>query len=264
MNDQAATLRLAVFPRSGLLTDALLVLGGAAFVGLAAQISFHLGFTPVPITARPSPCCSSARPTARCSARRACSLYLLLGIAGVPLYADHKHGWDVFSGATGGYIVGFVLAAALTGLPRRARLGPAVLVVGHGDAHRQRRHLRLRRCLAAPLLGVSWNTTLVDGVYPFVPGDIVKLYLAARGASRPRGSSSAASGASRRRRAQHRELVGDLERPRAEAVERRRPAADGPGSRRVPVGTSRWRRSEHALEVRRRDVVAERGAVEVA
>ena len=50
MNDQAATLRLAVVPRSGLLVDALLALGGAAFVGLAAQVSFHLGFTPVPIT----------------------------------------------------------------------------------------------------------------------------------------------------------------------------------------------------------------------
>ena len=50
MSDQALTLRHAVFPRSGLLTDALIVLGGAAFVGLAAQLSFRLGFTPVPIT----------------------------------------------------------------------------------------------------------------------------------------------------------------------------------------------------------------------
>ena len=50
MNDQAATLRVAVFPRTGLLVDALLALAGAAFVGLAAQVSFHLGFTPVPIT----------------------------------------------------------------------------------------------------------------------------------------------------------------------------------------------------------------------
>ena len=50
MNDQAAPLRLAVFPRSGLLVDALLALGGAAFVGLATQVPFDLGFTPVPIT----------------------------------------------------------------------------------------------------------------------------------------------------------------------------------------------------------------------
>ena len=72
------------------------------------------------------------RATARRSARRAWSLYLLLGIVGVPLYADHKHGWDVFSGATGGYIVGFVArggadrlrspsAAGTSGSPRRSR-----------------------------------------------------------------------------------------------------------------------------------------------
>ena len=36
-------------------------------------------------------------------------------VAPVPVYADHAHGWNVFSGATGGYIVGFIAAAALTG-----------------------------------------------------------------------------------------------------------------------------------------------------
>src|SRR5262249_30888926 len=50
VQSEAATLRLAVFPRTGLLVDALLVVAGAAFVALAAQVSIHLGFTPVPIT----------------------------------------------------------------------------------------------------------------------------------------------------------------------------------------------------------------------
>jgi biotin transport system substrate-specific component len=50
MTPEAATLRLAFFPRSGLLTDVLLVLGGVGFVALAAQVSVKLPFTPVPIT----------------------------------------------------------------------------------------------------------------------------------------------------------------------------------------------------------------------
>ena len=57
---------------------------------------------------------------------------MLVGIAGVPVYAEHKHGWEVFSGTTGGYIVGFVLAAAADRLPGRARVGPALLDVGDG------------------------------------------------------------------------------------------------------------------------------------
>src|SRR5258708_3975454 len=50
MQSSAATLRLAVLPRAGLLADAALIVGGAGFVALAAQVSIHLGFTPVPIT----------------------------------------------------------------------------------------------------------------------------------------------------------------------------------------------------------------------
>ena len=165
MNDQAATLRLAVFPRSGVLVDVLLAFGGAAFVGLAAQVSRHLGFTPVPI--------GSVLGAA------SMSIYLLLGIAGVPWYSEQKHGWEVFSGATGGYIVGFVLAAAVTGqLSERgwdkkfsssiaAMLTGSVIIYACGSIwlHHE--------------LHVSWNTAFVDGVYPFIPGDIVKLYLAA-------------------------------------------------------------------------------------
>ncbi len=50
MNPNAATLRLAAFPRSNLITDALLVLAGTGLVAGAAQISVKLPFTPVPIT----------------------------------------------------------------------------------------------------------------------------------------------------------------------------------------------------------------------
>ena len=179
MSDQALTLRHAVFPRSGLLTDALLVLGGAAFVGLAAQVSFRLGFTPVPITGQTFAVLLVGAAYGPVLGAASLAAYLLLGVAGVPLYADHRHGWDVFSGATGGYIVGFVLAAALTGyLAERGwdkRFATSVTMMLTGS-------VVIYACGAAWLhhwLHASWNTTLVDGVYPFVPVDLVKLYLAA-------------------------------------------------------------------------------------
>ena len=65
------------------------------------------------------------------------------------------------------------------------------------------------------------------------------------------------------RRAQHRELIGDLELRRAETEERRRPAA---GVARLSALAGRLEHTapdEHALEVRRRDVVSERGRVDV-
>ncbi|HWE82084.1 MAG TPA: biotin transporter BioY [Gaiellaceae bacterium] len=179
MQDHAATLRFAVLPRSGLLTDAILVAGGAGLVGLAAQVSFHLGYTPIPITLQTFPVLlvGAALGTVRGAASLA--LYLLLGMAGVPLYADHNHGWNTFSGATGGYIVGFVVAAALIGwLSERgwdrrfsssvaAMLSGSVVIYIFGA-------LWLRHSLH-----LNWANTLEDGVYPFVPFDLLKVYLAA-------------------------------------------------------------------------------------
>jgi biotin transport system substrate-specific component len=179
MNDHAATLRLAVFPRSGLLVDALLALGGAAFVGLAAQVSFHLGFTPVPITGQTFAVLLVGAAYGSLLGASSLALYLLLGIVGVPWYSEQKHGWEVFSGATGGYIVGFVVAAAVTGfLAERGwdkKLSSSIAAMLTGS-------VVIYVCGVVWLhhsIGVSWSTTLVDGLYPFVPGDIVKLYLAA-------------------------------------------------------------------------------------
>jgi biotin transport system substrate-specific component len=179
METQAATLRTAVVPRGGLLTDALLVCAGAAFVALAAQVSIHLGFTPVPITGQTFAVLLVAAAYGTVRGTASLLLYLLLGIAGAPVYAGHKHGWDVFVGATGGYIVGFVLAAALTGyLAERGwdrRFSSAVTVMLTGN-------VVIYACGLLWLhhsLGVNWPSTLEDGLYPFVPGDVIKLYLAA-------------------------------------------------------------------------------------
>ena len=179
MTNQAATLRVAVFPRSGLVTDGLLALGGAAFVGVAAQISHKLGFTPVPLTGQTFAVLLVGAAYGAILGAISLSLYLLLGLVGVPWYASHAYGWSEFSGASGGYIVGFVLAAAVTGwLSERGwdkRFSSSIASMLTGS-------VVIYVCGAVWLhhyLHVNWNTTLVDGVYPFVPGDLVKLYLAA-------------------------------------------------------------------------------------
>jgi len=179
MNEHSSTLRLAVVPHGGLLTDALLVAGGAAFVGVAAQISWHLGYTPVPITLQTFAVLLVGAAYGSTLGAASLAFYLVLWIAGVPLYADHHHGWSVFSGATGGYIVGFVAAAALTGAlaergwDRKFSSSVASMLTGT---------VIIYICGAVWLhhvIGGSWSTTLVDGVYGFVPFDLVKVYLAA-------------------------------------------------------------------------------------
>jgi biotin transport system substrate-specific component len=176
---EAATLRLAVVPRTGLLVDALLVCAGAGFVALAAQLSIHLGFTPVPITGQTFAVCLVGAAYGPVLGMASMVLYLAVGLAGAPVYADHAHGWSVVSGATGGYIVGFVAAAALTGFlaERRwdRRFSTAVTAMLTGNV--------VIYLFGLPWLhhslNVSWAKALEYGLYPFVAGDVVKVYVAA-------------------------------------------------------------------------------------
>jgi biotin transport system substrate-specific component len=178
MRPDAATLRLAVFPRPRLLTDALLVLGGAGFVALAAQVSIDLPFTPVPITGQTFAVLLVGASLGALLGLASLGLYIFVGALGAPIYADGRHGWDVLTGPTGGYIIGFVLAAFLVGAlaqrhwDRRFPSAVAAMLTGN---------------VVIYLVGLPWlaekidaglETTLEQGLYPFVVGDLLKLYLA--------------------------------------------------------------------------------------
>src|SRR6185295_4341939 len=115
MRPEAATLKLAVFPHARFLTDVLLVLAGTGFVALAAQVKIDLSFTPVPITGQTFAVLLVGASLGALLGLASLGLYLFVGALGAPIYADGQHGWDVLTGPTGGYIIGFVFAACLTG-----------------------------------------------------------------------------------------------------------------------------------------------------
>jgi len=175
----AATLRVAVFPRPSLLADAVLVVAGAGLVALAAQISVKLPFTPVPITGQTFAVCLVGASLGSIRGVASLTLYFLVGILGAPVYAHHDHGWDVITSASGGYIVGFVVAAGITGAlaerrwDRRFSSAVGAMLTGNVVIY----------LVGLPWLAVVLNTnleqTLEDGLYPFVPGDLFKLYCAA-------------------------------------------------------------------------------------
>jgi biotin transport system substrate-specific component len=166
-------------PRLGILTDAVLVLAGTGLVAGAAQISFSLPFTPVPITGQTFAVVLVGASLGTIRGVASLVLYLWLGVAGAPIYAHHAHGWSVVTSASGGYIVGFVLAAAVTGFLAERRwdrsLSSSISSMLTGNV--------IIYLVALPWLSVVLNTnlekTLEYGLYPFVPGDIFKLYVAA-------------------------------------------------------------------------------------
>ncbi len=92
--------------------DVLLVIGGAAFTGLLAQISIPMQGSPVPITGQTLGVLLVGASLGAMRGFLSMALYLLAGMAGMPWYADHAHGVHIPSL---GYIVGFVFAAAAVG-----------------------------------------------------------------------------------------------------------------------------------------------------
>ena len=174
----AATLRLAVIPRTGILTDALLILGGAMFLALCAQVSFQLPFTPVPLTLQTFGVLLVGASYGAARGGLTAAVYFLFGIVGLPVFADRAHGLDVVLGATGGYLLGFILAAVVVGwLAQRQwdrRFSSAVTAMLTGT-------VIIYVCGLVWLKqdqGLDLATTLEYGLYPFVPGDLLKLYLA--------------------------------------------------------------------------------------
>jgi biotin transport system substrate-specific component len=179
MRADAATLRLAVFPRVGLLADTLLVLAGTGLVAAAAQVSFKLPFTPVPVTGQTFAVVLVGASLGSVRGTASLFLYLWFGVAGAPIYAHHAHGWDVITSASGGYIVGFVVAAAVTGFlaehgwDRRFSSAVGAMLTGNVIVY------FFGLPWLAVVLDTNFEKTLEYGLYPFVPGDTLKLYLAA-------------------------------------------------------------------------------------
>lgn len=100
--------------------DIALVIAGAMLTVLGAQISIPIPPSPVPVTGQTLAVVIAG--AALGSRRGAASqlLYVLLGLF-LPVYSDGASGIDVIWGATGGYLVGFVIAAGVIG--RFAEMG---------------------------------------------------------------------------------------------------------------------------------------------
>jgi biotin transport system substrate-specific component len=175
----ATTLRLAVLPDAGAVTGAALVVGGAGLIAAAAQLSISLPFTPIPLTGQTFAVLLVGASLGGLRGSASSLLYVLLGIAGAPVYAHGASGWAVITGATGGYLVSLPIASALTGYLAEKRwdrqFSSAVGAMLTGNV--------LIYLVGLPWLAVVLNTDLEKtfelGLYPFVAGDLFKVYLAA-------------------------------------------------------------------------------------
>lgn len=147
----------------------------AALVALGAFLQIPVGL--VPFTLQPYFVLLAGFLLGSLRGALAVALYLAAGFLGLPVFAGGKAGLAVLLGPTGGFLVGFVLAAAVAGLAERSvfpswgrglLLGAAAVACVYvpGVVH------------LAGVLGVEPGRAMAVGVVPFLLQDIVKIVLA--------------------------------------------------------------------------------------
>ncbi|MCC6499289.1 MAG: biotin transporter BioY [Anaerolineales bacterium] len=178
MTTLAPTLSNRYFPTiSARVRDIFLIVAGSLLVAALAQIEIPLPFTPVPITGQTFGVLLIGAALGSKRGAAALILYLIEGGVGLPFFAGGARGLGILTGATAGYLAGFVVAAyvvgllAERGLERSVRTSIIPFVVG---------------TVIIYLFGVAWlgislksfEQAIQLGLFPFLIGDAVKLILA--------------------------------------------------------------------------------------
>lgn len=175
-------------PRRGLvLADAIpgtrvrnvvLVVAGALLTALLAQVAIPVPPSPVPVTGQTL---AVGLVGATLGARRGTSAMLLYALMGLvfPVYAEGSSGWAVITGASGGYIVGFIVATGVVGW--LAERGADRKVVTAFLAFIAAQMIVFAFGLAGLKLAVGqdWGWTVHNGFAIFIVGGVIKAIVGA-------------------------------------------------------------------------------------
>ena len=163
--------------------DVLLVVGFALLTAAAAQIEIQLGFTPVPLTGQTFAVLLSGAVLGMRRGALSQLTYWFAGLVGLPFYSGGAGGWEKGTGATMGYLVGFVIAAGAIGYlaekkhDRNFATSLPAMLLGSTIIY----------AFGATWLSIHLNLPLANGdqnaislgVAPFLVGDLLKALVAA-------------------------------------------------------------------------------------
>ena len=177
-SNSSNTLTNAVLPKSNLLTKLLLVTGGALFLALLAQIAIPVPSSPVPVTGQTLGVLLLATAYGANMGTATFALYLLIGIAGAPVFANRGFGIERLIGPTGGYLIGMLIAAwvlgALSGRKWDQRLRTALVSMLIGSLI----IFTFGLIWLQQYTGKDWAWTFSAGLTPFIFGEILKIAIA--------------------------------------------------------------------------------------
>ena len=157
---------------------ALLMIPFLIFIALSAQISFDLNYDEIniPITGQTFAVLIAGYFLGTTYGPICLILYLLLGGLGLPIFADAAHGWPVFQKASAVFLLGFPIGAWVAGFYNKGQapsINNALVAMQFGTA------VIIICGLARLTYSFGIEKALQFGLYPFLPGAIIKIILAA-------------------------------------------------------------------------------------
>ena len=183
MSMHSGSLRATVFPRSTALTEALFVVGGIGFISLLAQIAIPVPGSPVPVTGQTLAVLLIGTTYGARLGFITFATYILAGVAGAPIFAPSataaNHGIDRLLGATGGYLVGMLIASLLLGYladrkaDQKFRTSFPALLLGDLVI------FTFGLAWLHASLDLTWAATFKAGLTPFILGEALKIAITA-------------------------------------------------------------------------------------
>ena len=176
----------------------------AALTAICSWISIPLGFTPVPMNLATLAVFLAGGLLGPKYGPLSLTVYALAGAVGIPVFAGFRGGFSVLAGPTGGYVIGYIVAAFVVGLlchfvfnsSINQKRDPKDSDVSHDNQQSRARHgfliLQIIGTLVISLatcyiLGTLWfvvstgtnvAAALFSCVIPFLPGDAIKIVAA--------------------------------------------------------------------------------------
>ncbi len=178
MSLSATSLRSSLIPRTTALTNAVLVVSGVLGLAALAQIAVPVPGSPVPVTGQTLGVLLLGTTYGSTLGFTTFALYILAGIAGAPVFANSGQGLDRLVGATGGYLVGMLVATFVLGQFARFRLDQKFLTALPSMLVGTVITFSFGLVWLHQYTGQSWSWTFSAGLTPFIVGEALKIAIA--------------------------------------------------------------------------------------
>ena len=178
MSFPATSLRSTVLPHSSMLSTAALTAGGVLFLAAMAQIAIPVPGSPVPVTGQTLGVLLIGTTYGSGLGLATFAMYLLDGIAGAPVFAGASFGVEKITGATGGYLIGMMVATYLLGLLANRRLDQRFLTSLPSMLFGTLIIFSFGLLWLHHFTGKDWAWTIAAGLTPFIVGEAIKIAIA--------------------------------------------------------------------------------------